>query len=108
MTKVMRRVDREPGFDRLLDFGERLCRASLKPEHDGRSGTPARRLRRRRVWAAGCLLVCRANRRVCFWADSGVVTEMPDGPRYGDLLLVPAGGMALRRMSAAARETLPA
>ena len=28
-------------------------------------------------------------------ADSGVVTEMLDGPRYDDLMLVPAGGMAL-------------
>lgn len=26
-------------------------------------------------------------------ADSGGVTEMPDGPRYADLMLVPAGGM---------------
>jgi hypothetical protein len=23
----MRRADPEPGFDRLLDFGERLCRS---------------------------------------------------------------------------------
>ena len=26
-------------------------------------------------------------------ADSGVVTEMPDGPRDDDLMIVPAGGI---------------
>jgi hypothetical protein len=40
-------------------------------------------------------------------ADSGVVTEMPDGPRKDELMLVPAGGMVLRRMSAAAPEIVP-
>jgi hypothetical protein len=39
--------------------------------------------------------------------DSGVATNMPDGPGYADLL-VPAGGMMLRRMSAAEPKTSPA
>jgi hypothetical protein len=39
---------------------------------------------------------------------SGGVTEMPDGPRDDDLMLVPADGMMLRRVSAAAPETSPA
>jgi hypothetical protein len=41
-------------------------------------------------------------------ADSGVVTEMPDGAPYADLMLVPAGGMVLRRMRPAGPSTLPA
>jgi hypothetical protein len=41
-------------------------------------------------------------------ADSGAVIEMPDGPRYADLMHVPAGGIVLRRMSAAGREISPA
>ena len=39
--------------------------------------------------------------------DSGVATDMPDGPGYADLL-VPVGGMMLRRMSAAGPKTSPA
>ena len=39
--------------------------------------------------------------------DSGVATEMPDGPSYADLL-VPARGKMLRRMSAAGPKTSPA
>ncbi len=35
-------------------------------------------------------------------------TEMPEDPGYDDLILVPAGEMALRRMSAAGPETSPA
>jgi hypothetical protein len=35
-------------------------------------------------------------------------TEMPDGPRYGDLIIEPAGEMVLRRMSAAGSKTSPA
>ncbi|MBV8507581.1 MAG: hypothetical protein JOZ11_17465 [Alphaproteobacteria bacterium] len=100
MTKVIHRADREPGFDRLLDFGERLCRSVAE--------TPASRLRRRRVCAAGRLLVCQAHRGVCFRPAFGVVTEMPDGPRKDDLMLVPAGGTVPRRMNAAAPETVPA
>jgi hypothetical protein len=41
-------------------------------------------------------------------ADSGVVIEMPDGAPYADLMLVPAGGMVLRRMRPAGPSTLPA
>jgi hypothetical protein len=40
-------------------------------------------------------------------ADSGAVTEMLDGPRYDDLMLVPAGGMVPRRISATTPETSP-
>ena len=41
-------------------------------------------------------------------ANSGVVTEMPDGPHHDDLMLVPAGGMVPRRISADAPEISPA
>jgi hypothetical protein len=41
-------------------------------------------------------------------ADSGVVTEMPDGAPYADLMRVPAGGMVRRRMRPAGPSTLPA
>jgi hypothetical protein len=41
-------------------------------------------------------------------AGSRVVTEMPDGAPYADLMLVPAGGMVLRRMRPAGPSTLPA
>jgi hypothetical protein len=41
-------------------------------------------------------------------SDSGIVIEMPDGPRYADLILVLAGGAVRRRMSAAGPETSPA
>ena len=40
-------------------------------------------------------------------AASGVVTEMPDGPRYADWMIAPAAGMVLRRLKAGP-ETSPA
>jgi hypothetical protein len=41
-------------------------------------------------------------------APSAIVTEMTHGFRYADLMLVPASGMVLRRISVAAPETRPA